>query len=186
MKKLLFVSLSVLTLMVVGCSSRPLGPYGYTDQYEHFAASRSAAVAPDLATVHAYLDLFNPLNAERLKNEGPALMAEELYFNDTMITAESRDELIKHLSATADRLESMQIDILDVVPNGDEVLAIWIMDVKFKVLGRIRHSRTLGISQLRFDEHGKLIFHQDFWDGSQGLDQHLPLIGPLTRSLRQY
>lgn len=186
MKKTLIYGLVIVSAVIAGCGSTPLGPYGYTDEYVSQLANEQQAATPTRQTVERYLALFNPLQTDVIRAQADQLFAEQLYFNDTLATVHSREELKQHLLATTERLDDMAVETRSIIIDGQDVLVIWIMDAYFTVLGRQRHSRTLGVSQLRFNNEGQLLFHQDFWDSSQGLDQHLPLIGPASRWLRNY
>ena len=97
-----------------------------------------------------------------------------------------RDQLAEHLQATAEGLNSMSLTVNHIIKDGSDVYLRWVMEARFSLLGSERLSRTIGISQLRFNAQGQVVFQQDFWDSSQGVDQHLPVIGPMTRWLREH
>ena len=54
----------------------------------------------------------------------------------------------------------------------------------FSAKGRDIHSVSIGMTQLRFNDEGKIILHQDYWDGAEGFYQHLPYIGYFVRKVR--
>ncbi len=48
-------------------------------------------------------------------------------------------------------------------------------------------SRTIvapGITHLRFDGDGRIVYHRDYWDGSGALAEFVPLVGSILRSVR--
>jgi hypothetical protein len=45
-------------------------------------------------------------------------------------------------------------------------------------------SNTVGVTHLRFDEAGRIILHQDFWDSAEGLYRHIPVLGSLIGVIR--
>lgn len=172
-----------------GCSSTPKGPYGYTDHYlDGLEALEGAggSVLPDRQTLSRFIAFYNPLEAQHIQDNIDQIYARNLYFNDTLVTLRNREALREHLLATANRLEAFSLQVRDCLFHNNEVFLVWIMEAQFSVLGQARLSRTIGISQLRFNARGQVIFQQDFWDSSQGLDQHLPIIGPPTRWLRDH
>lgn len=44
--------------------------------------------------------------------------------------------------------------------------------------------RSVGMSHIRFDADGKVILHQDFWDSTGGLFEHVPGLGWMLRSVK--
>ena len=55
------------------------------------------------------------------------------------------------------------------------------MEIRAKGLAGGQPVITEGLSQLRFDDQGRIVLHQDFWNPSAGIYQHLPLLGPAIR-----
>ena len=175
-------------LLLIGCSSAPLGPYGYTDHYLERSSNNASqdAVLPDDEILSRFINFYNPLDQDHIANDMDQIYAEDLYFNDTLVTLLERNALQEHLLATAERLSHMSLQPVNVIRDDNQIYLVWVMEARFSLLGRERLSRTIGISQLRFNSNGKVFFHQDFWDSSQGLDQHLPVLGPMTRWLRNH
>ncbi|MEQ3636383.1 nuclear transport factor 2 family protein [Alcanivorax sp.] len=178
--------LLLLAVLLSACSSAPKGPYGYTDQYQNALASADSGHLPDPGVIDRFITFYNPLNAATLAEQIDSIYADPVYFNDTLVTLTTRDALASHLQATAEGLNSMSLTVNKVMEDGTDIYLRWVMEARFTLLGSERLSRTIGISQLRFNAQGKVIFQQDFWDSSQGVDQHLPLIGPMTRWLRKH
>ena len=182
-------SLSVILLiplLLPGCSTAPLGPYGYTEQYLSHSSAPHGAVQPGDNVLSRFIAFYSPLNKERIISSTDQIYASQLYFNDTLVTLRDRNALQEHLLSTAERLNHMSLEPLRVIRDENQVYLVWVMEARFSLLGKERLSRTIGISQLRFNDRGQVFFHQDFWDSSQGLDQHLPLLGPATRWLRDH
>ncbi|EUC69722.1 MAG: hypothetical protein AOY29_00115 [Alcanivorax borkumensis] len=178
----------LMAVLLNACSSTVKGPYGYTNQYQQALASSEAQASPppDSSVINRFAAFYNPLNATLIPEQIDSIYADPVYFNDTLVTLTARDELAAHLQATAEGLNSMSLTITKVINDGSDLYLRWVMDARFTMLGSERLSRTIGISQLRFNAQGQVIFQQDFWDSSQGVDQHLPLIGPITRWLRKH
>jgi len=59
-----------------------------------------------------------------------------------------------------------------------------VMVMEFKAKSKDIYSKSIGMTQLRFNQEGKIIFHQDFWDSTEGFYQHLPYIGYIVRKIR--
>ena len=186
MKKIRLTCILFVPLLLMGCSTAPLGPYGYTDQYLEQSDIDREAVPPDEDTLSRFIDFYSPLDQTQITDSMDKIYADDLYFNDTLVTLRDRHALQEHLLATVERLNYMSLQPVNVIRDDNQIYLVWVMEARFSVLGRERLSRTIGISQLRFNRNGQVFFHQDFWDSSQGLDQHLPLLGPMTRWLRDH
>jgi len=110
--------------------------------------------------------------------------AEQLYFNDTLRTIYHVDDLIDYMTHTASMIKSTKVKILDTAYSGTDYYIRWEMIMEFKARSKDVYSKSIGMSQLRFNQEGKIVFHHDFWDSTEGLYQHLPYIGYLIRKVR--
>jgi len=178
--------IALLLFAVTGCASHADGPSGYSHLYEQAVRERSGSPQVSDRAVERFVALYSPIDADHIEAHIDEVYAEDLYFNDTLSTVYRRDELKAHMLKTAERLDYMSLEIQNRWHQGENVFLQWIMDTRFSILGSQRDVRTIGISQLRFDDQGKVIFHQDFWDSSQGLDQQLPIVGGFSRWLREH
>lgn len=196
-KTKMLMALAVPIVLATGCSSQPAGPYGYTSSYLEARPVCDNSVSPSRESLLTFIDFYDRLDEPGVEERVEKIYADPLYFNDTLITLRDRESLRRHLAKTADSVDQLSVTLLDVLESapasagedgvpGHAVYLLWEMEARFELLGKARLSHTLGISQLCFNAEGLVIFHQDFWDSSQGLDQHLPLIGPPTRWLRQH
>jgi hypothetical protein len=46
-------------------------------------------------------------------------------------------------------------------------------------------TQTIGMSHLRFDASGLVRLHQDYWDSTAGLFEHVPLLGAGIRAIKR-
>ena len=112
-----------------------------------------------------------------------ALYAEELYFNDTFVTLTTIDELVDYMLKTANSATAT-VEMLDVAKSDTDYYLRWSMDMEFEARGKKIRSKSIGVTQLRFDSNGKVIFHQDYWDSANAFYQHLPIVGGLVQRVR--
>lgn len=180
-------SVAVFALLVPtllgGCASTG-SSQGYTPAYQQGLKNYAGTRDVPRAAIDRFTALYSPLNAAYVKKHIDQVYAKKLYFNDTLATLHDRADLEKHLIDTTQRLDYMNLDVKQVWRDGDDVFVRWLMKARFTILGSQRESDTIGITQLRFNRRGQVVFHQDFWDSSQGLDQHVPVVGAFARWLR--
>jgi len=170
---LLLVAVAIAAWLLLRASA----PDSYVPKYK--AALRELpgseiAIDSGLETFgEVYRDLARPDLVERVRE----LYAEEMYFSDTLVTFRDRGELSDYMNMTAARLKASRVDVDQILRDGRDTFVRWTMHYE---TGSI-DSTSIGMSHLRFDENGRIVLHQDFWDSASGLYRHLPVIGPLMR-----
>ena len=110
--------------------------------------------------------------------------AEELYFNDTFKIINDIDELVDYLSHSASQVESTEVQVLDVIRSEHDYFIRWSMHMKLNIKGKSIDSHSIGMTQLRFNQAGKVVFHQDFWDSSEAFFEHLPMMGGMVKKIK--
>ncbi|WP_101674923.1 nuclear transport factor 2 family protein [Alloalcanivorax mobilis] len=186
MKRSLMMVAVTFSVLAGGCASDAASRQGYSRLYEQGLATHAGDTGVPAEALQRFMALYSPLNADYIQAHLDQVYAPRLYFNDTLVTLYDRQALRKHLLDTAKRLDSMSLDVQRSWHEGEDVFVQWIMEARFSILGSQRQSRTIGISQLRFNKQGQVVFHQDFWDSSQGLDQQIPIVGAVPRWLRNH
>ncbi|MDF1583191.1 MAG: nuclear transport factor 2 family protein [Methyloprofundus sp.] len=133
------------------------------------------------ARIHNFADLYNHLAHNDVRAVSVKTYAETLYFNDTLVTLDNREDLIAYLQQTQDEVEAMSLEVLNVLEKDQDIFVHWKMHTQFSILGKRSKVDSLGISHLRFDNDGKITLHQDYWDSTNGFFQHIPIIGGLIQ-----
>lgn len=128
--------------------------------------------------------IFTDLKTGATEENIRSVYADKLYFNDTFKIIDNVDELVDYLVETANHVDRTTVEILDVVKGNNDYFVKWSMRMEFKVKGKAVDSLSLGISQLRFNETGMIVFQQDYWDSSEAFFEHLPLIGRIVKSIK--
>ena len=59
------------------------------------------------------------------------------------------------------------------------------MTLRFKNLQRGKDTTSIGMSHIRFNSEGQVVLHQDFWDSSAGLFEHMPALGWMIRAVKR-
>ena len=133
---------------------------------------------------NTFLKLFRDLKIGANEKIIREIYAENLYFNDTFRTLNNIEELIPYMTHTADMVKSTTVEILDTAYSGTDYYVRWVMVMEFKAKRKDIYSKSIGMTQLRFNQEGKIVFHQDFWDSTEAFYQHLPYIGYFIRKIR--
>ena len=82
----------------------------------------------------------------------------------------------------AEPVEECTFTIDSMQRSGNDYFARWTMILKSKS-AKGETIKTIGISHVRFNKDGKVVFQQDYWDTSAMLDR-LPIVGYWTRLVK--
>ncbi|GAB4189578.1 MAG: nuclear transport factor 2 family protein [Wenzhouxiangellaceae bacterium] len=159
--------------------------YAYPAEYEDAQAQFDGADSAIQQGIERFRATYGELTSPELGDRVSQLYADEFYFNDTFKTLRTREELVDYLSETGERLKASEVTIENVLTDGSDVFIRWTMNMSFSAVGRDIESRSIGISHLRFNDEGRIILHQDFWDGAHGFYRHIPVVGGLMEWVRK-
>ncbi len=138
----------------------------------------AAGSAEEARAIDAFAAFFSSFEADRLERLLPATYAEDVWFNDTLKTVVGRDALAHYLAESAAAVEHCSVHIIDVTRNPEgEYLLRWTMTIRFKRFKKGVDTQSIGLSHLRFDAEGRVVYHQDYWNAADGLFRHIPVLG---------
>ncbi|MEM7054197.1 MAG: nuclear transport factor 2 family protein [Pseudomonadota bacterium] len=153
----------------------------YTDDYQ---AALMLHNGSERGIEHG-LDLFKRTYANladtETSNKVSQLYANQLYFNDTIKTIRSREELTDYMEKTSNKVQTSYVEVDQVIRDGADVFLRWTMHFESSAYGINIDSETIGMTHLRFNEDGQVVLHQDFWDSAAGIYSHLPIVGFFVR-----
>ena len=135
--------------------------------------------------IERWKQLLADFSVENLKGKVGSVYAGETFFNDTLKTLRSPEAIEDYLIETAKMLQYGSVSYDDIAISGDNVYIRWTMVYRSKTLSKNQDIVTIGMSHLRFDEAGKVVLHQDFWDSTRGIFEHVPLIGNGIRAVKK-
>jgi len=98
-------------------------------------------------------------------------------FNDLVGPSALRG-LLEH---TRRQIPDVRFEVIEQAPQGQRVYLKWEMTGTIRVIG---FWRVQGVSELVFNDAGKLVLHQDYWDASEQFYARLPLFGWILRRIR--
>ena len=129
-----------------------------------------------------------------LKNVGTKAAIEEktaktyaanAYLNDTLVTHYGPEEIKAYFLKTADTMTSFEVTIDDVARSGDDHYFRWTMIFAAPKLAKGTPIHSVGMSQVRFNAEGKVVFHQDFWDSGANIFGQAPISGGIISAIRK-
>lgn len=142
--------------------------------------------AQEEAALQRFRTFFSDFSPTKIGELLEQTYAEGVWFNDTLKTVEGLPQLRSYLSHSAEAVDACRVEVDEISSNGSgDYYARWRMMIQFKRFKRGQQTHSIGMSHLRFDAQGKVVLHQDYWDSSQGLFEHVPLLGWMIRAIKR-
>lgn len=122
-----------------------------------------AASDEEKKAVHQFKEFYRVFSSESIRGNVRALYRDDAYFRDGFREVRGIDAIEKYFVSSTESFLECTFDIQDVAVHEGNYYFRWVMTL---VLKRSKDERIqiVGMSHVRFDEHGRIIFHQDYWD----------------------
>jgi limonene-1,2-epoxide hydrolase len=134
------------------------------------------------AAVERFIALFQDFEPTTIDERARTVYADQAYFNDGFIEVRGIDEIAGYLVRSAEAAGEVAIDVHDVAYGGAEIYVRW--DMRFSNRSGSKQVTAPGVSHLRVNSDGQVIFHRDYWDSSGALAEFVPLMSSILRSVR--
>lgn len=149
-------------------------------------ATFAVGSAEEVEALARFAAFFQSFASDRIERLLPVTYAEDVYFNDTLKSIRGLPTLAHYLRDSADAVEDCRVQVLSNTRTAEgEYLLRWRMSIRFKRFRRGVETETVGLSHLRFNAHGLVVYHQDYWNAADGLYEHIPLLGSLIRLIKR-
>ncbi len=133
-----------------------------------------------------FASFFANLAPDRVQALLAQTYADDVYFNDCLKAVHGLDALRPYLMDSAEGAEECRVQVHETTRTvHDEHLVRWSMMIRFKKLKRGQDTWSIGMSHLRFDAQGRVVYQQDYWNAADGLFQHVPLLGTAIAAIKR-
>lgn len=189
MKRSVWIGLVVILIAVFWLSGRRPAPPPYPpDNYERALAEtrkeslllREAGAEMEQEAIQAFIDLFTVFSAERLRGGVRELYTDDAYFRDPFTELTGAEAIEAYLIKGAEASAECTFDIQDVAYSDGNYYFRWVMRLRLNRYADQPADVSIGVTHVRFNRDGKIIFHQDYWDAAN-LYEKLPVLGGLIR-----
>jgi len=126
---------------------------------------------------------FTPFEVENVLANFPEAYAETFYFRDAFHSFTDLDTMVAYMEKSARISPGVTFTFGPPAREGIDMYLPWTMILPGKDGSPDQHS--IGISRLRFNEEGKVIFHQDYWDSADVLVPKVPVANGLIEAVRR-
>jgi len=140
----------------------------------------SEATTPASIGLPPLVERYNALRVDTLR-ELLACYAEQAHFKDPfndVVGRAGNDRIFRHMFAT---LEQPTFVIGNALAGNRDAMLRW--EFRFGLSGK--SYLVPGSTALAFDDSGRVIDHVDYWDPTETVWAHLPLVGAPVRWLRR-
>jgi len=152
-------------------------------------AAKGAALEPgsdeERRAIERFQNLLSDFKAPDFRARIREVYAEDVFFNDTLKTVRGVEEVEEYLAASAEAIDKGTVEFEDLVADGGNYYFRWVMTLRFQRFARGEDKRSVGMTHVRFDGAGKVVLHQDFWDSTGGLFEHVPVLGWMLRRAKK-
>jgi len=143
--------------------------------------TREQAVAPTAEQVDAWTakvrEAFTPFEPGRAAERFPLAYADTFYFRDAFHLYTEIEPMTAYMVKTAEASPGVTFTFHPPVVGGIDVFLPWVMV--------LRDKESLGVSHLRFNAEGKVVFHQDYWDSADVLVPKVPVANGIIELVRR-
>jgi limonene-1,2-epoxide hydrolase len=155
-------------MLFSGCTNQ-----SYTTKELQEAERRSRDKAVEIQAIYEkvrdQVDLFNGVfsryKKEEIASAVPELYAEDAFLNDRIHSVTGNRAIAEYFDGTFEKMHKSEFHIHDTTFAKHDVYIRWTMRIQLKEGDKFME--FLGMSQFRFNEEGRIIYHQDYWDFSE-------------------
>ena len=178
-------------LLVVAFSTTACAGRSGSENPSYPAAYREALIETEQSALvskedlELFIEFLESIGAPGSAKAASELYSENIHFSDALILTKDKQVIVKHFSDLEAAGNQVKVTMHQKLISGNDVFLVWSMEARFTPIRTERISDSLGVTHLRFDENGKVVLHQDFWDSTEGFFRHIPVLGSVVNSVKR-
>lgn len=131
--------------------------------------------AAEASMLRAVEDLFTNYTAANLELHVTKVYADEVYFRDAFKQLESAEAIRDYFLHGLAPLNDCEFVFNKVARSGGDFYIDWTMRLDFKKTPEGTWEESIGMTRMRFNSEGQIIFHQDYWDPTDIVYRRIPV-----------
>jgi hypothetical protein len=137
----------------------------------------------EAAAVERFRAFYKTFTADAIRDGLRTLYAPDAYVADPLKTVVGLEAIEKYFLDSTETFDECRFDIEDPAQVGGDYFFPWTMHL---ILTRARDEpiEAIGVTHVRFNRDGQVVFHQDYWDAAGSIYEQLPIIGGVLRRIR--
>jgi len=188
-KKVALICITVLVLC--GCATKAQNKKDSMENYyqalHDTEAHENETLQPgsekEQAAIALFVSLYTTYTEDNIRRHARDLYAPNAYYRDSFTEIQGVENIEAYLIQGTHIMQDLTFDLQDVAVHGGNYYFRWI--TRFSQKRKKNEVTHLpGMSHVRFNQEGKIIFHQDFWDAGV-IYERLPIVGFFIRWLKK-
>ena len=188
--------LIVVLALITGCTTSYKNMHTQTIPDETYqAALRSSDPAAnnppapgseaEAAMLERVKQLFSNYTEANLAANVTEVYAEKVYFRDAFKQFTRAEDIREYMLAGLEPLNQSEFVFNRVARSGSDYYFDWTMRLDFKKTPPDTWEESIGVSHMRFNADGKVIFHQDYWDPTDIVYRRIPIARQLIAFVKK-
>ena len=138
--------------------------------------------AKEKAAIELYLSFYRNYTVDNIKQLMRDVYAPNVYYRDGFKDLQGIDALEAYLISALPDMYVYSLDLQDMTVHDGEYYLLW--TTQFSLKNKKEIISLTGMTHLRFDKDGRVIFEQGFWDTGV-IYERVPIIGYFIRWLKK-
>jgi limonene-1,2-epoxide hydrolase len=132
--------------------------------------------------IEKFYDFYKVFSGDVIRKAIKDVYAENAYFRDGFREVQGIENLEKYFLSSTETFHECTFDIQDVASHEGNYYYRWVMNLFLK-RNKDEKLQAVGMSHVRYDKNGKIIFQQDYWDTGV-IFEKIPVLGPIITWIR--
>ncbi|HKK17137.1 MAG TPA: nuclear transport factor 2 family protein [Opitutales bacterium] len=154
----------------------------WTDPSRHEVPPKGSAAERNM--LERVDSLFSDYSKENLRENVSRVYADKVYFRDAFKQFDSASQIRDYFLHGLDPLNAAEFEFRRIIRSGDEFYIDWVMRLDFRKTPEGTWEESIGMTHMRFDSEGKVIFHQDYWDPTDIVYKRIPVAKQLINFVK--
>mgnify|MGYP002632269602 CR=1 FL=1 len=139
----------------------------------------------EAAMLAGVIDLFTNYTAENLAANITKVYAEEVYFRDAFKQFDSAEGIQEYMLAGLEPLDGAEFVFNNILRKNGDFYLDWTMRLDFKKTPPDTWEESIGMTRMRFNQAGQVVFHQDYWDPTDIVYKRIPIVKQLIAYVKK-
>lgn len=183
------VLLILITRLPVNMHQQSTPDARYLDALEASDPAQFQLPAPassqEQLMVQRVVNLFSDYSAENIQANFSKVYAEEVYFRDAFRQFDRGDDILAYMLHGLAPLRKCEFVFADYARSGGDYYLRWTMRLNFKNAPEGQWEESAGMTHIRFNSEGQVVFHQDYWDPTDILYRRIPLVAQIIAAVKK-
>lgn len=179
----------LVSLIVAGCTAAQ--PIDSQAGYRRALVTTDPKGTPPLApaspseaqAIRRFIDFYKVFSSEGVRASVREVYASSGYFRDPFHEVSGIDAIEKYFLASTETIADCRFDMQDVASHDGNYYFRWVMQLRTK-RAPDEPIEAIGVTHVRFDEEGRVVFHQDYWDAGSVVYERVPVLGWLVGKVK--